>query len=69
MQNRLNQVAVVTLDQAGTRGRLVRTITSPDFDVPSTVAASGRDLYLPNARFTATGDPDTLAYSINRVTR
>jgi len=69
VQNRLNKVAVVSLDRTGTQGRLVRTITSPAFDVPSTVAASGRYLYLPNARFGAAGDPATLAYSINRVAR
>lgn len=67
VQNRLNKVAVVSLNAAGTRGELRRTITSPAFDVPSTVARSGRHLYLPNARFTATGDPATLAYGINRV--
>ena len=67
VQNRLNTIAVVHLNAAGTRGELRRTITSPAFDVPSTVARSGKSLYLPNARFTATGDVATLAYSINRV--
>ncbi|SER13248.1 YncE family protein [Microlunatus flavus] len=67
VQNRLDKIAVVVLNQAGTRGELRRTITSPAFDVPSTVARAGKYLYLPNARFTATGEPATLAYSINRV--
>ena len=53
VQNRLNQVAVVGLDRRGTQGRVRRTITSPAFDVPSTVAAVGGYLYLPNARFGA----------------
>ncbi len=66
VQNRLNQVAVVALNKSGTSGRVRRTITSPAFDVPSTVAASGRYLYLPNARFGA-ADPGAIAYSINRV--
>lgn len=66
VQNQLNRIAVVTLDRAGTRGRVRRTITSPAFDVPSTVAAKGRYLYLPNARFT-NPSPATAEYSINRV--
>lgn len=66
VQNRLNQVAVVTLDARGTSGRLQRTITSPAFDVPTTVARSGRHLYLPNARFGA-ADPGAIPYDINRV--
>ena len=66
VQNRLNQVAVVSLDKRGTTGVVRRTITSPAFDVPSTVARSGRYLYLPNARFGA-ADPGSIAYSINRV--
>lgn len=66
VQNRLNRVAVVTLNERGTAGRVQRTITSPAFDVPSTVARSGRYLYLPNARFGA-ANPGAIAYSINRV--
>ena len=59
VQNRLNQVAVVKLNERGTSGRVQRTITSPAFDVPSTVARSGRYLYLPNARFTTPATPAT----------
>jgi sugar lactone lactonase YvrE len=66
VRNRLNQVAVVTLDRRGTKGTVHRTITSPAFDVPSTVAAAKGHLYLPNARFGA-ADPGAIAYSINRV--
>jgi hypothetical protein len=66
VQNRLNRVAVIRLDRQGTSGRLLRTITSPAFDVPTTVARHGRYLYLPNARFGA-ANPDTIAYSITRV--
>jgi sugar lactone lactonase YvrE len=66
VQNQLNQVAVVKLDKRGTSGRGQRTITSPAFDVPSTLARSGRYLYLPNARFT-NPSPPTATYSINRV--
>ena len=66
VQNRLNQVAVIKLNARGTEGRLVTTLSSPAFDVPTTVAAYKDSLYLPNARFgTASrrpggvlGDPD-----------
>lgn len=68
VQNRLNQVAVLTLDAAGTRGQLVDLIRSPDFDVPTTVAAFGRWLYLPNARFTTPQLPET-AFWVTRVDR
>jgi sugar lactone lactonase YvrE len=51
VQNRLNKIAVVDLDKSATSGRVVGEITSTDFDVPTTVAAFGNRLYLPNARF------------------
>jgi sugar lactone lactonase YvrE len=59
VQNLLNQVAVLKLDSSGTTGTKVRTITSDDFDVPTTAAAFGARLYLPNARFTTPPTPDT----------
>jgi len=59
VQNRLNQIAVVDLNRAGTRGTVVRRITSPGFDVPTTIAAYGKRLYLPNARFTTPPAADT----------
>ncbi|MET8835977.1 hypothetical protein ABZV78_18925 [Micromonospora sp. NPDC004540] len=62
MQNRLNQVAVVELDRAGTAGTLTRVITDPNFDVPTTVATALGRLYLPNARFT-TPPTTTTPYS------
>jgi sugar lactone lactonase YvrE len=68
VQNRLNQVAVLRLNRSGTAGRLVDTLTSPDFDVPTTVAAFGRWLYLPNARFTSPQEPDT-EFWVTRVDR
>jgi sugar lactone lactonase YvrE len=59
VQNRSNKISVVALNQAGTRGDVVDGITSPDFDVPTTMAAFGNRFYLPNARFTTTPAPDT----------
>ncbi len=59
VQNQLNRIAVVHLNRSGTSGRLVRNITSPDFDIPTTVAVFGERLYLPNARFNTPPMPDT----------
>jgi sugar lactone lactonase YvrE len=66
VQNRLNQVAVLHLSRSGRSGRLVDTLTSPAFDVPTTVARFGRFLYLPNARFSTPPTPTT-EYTANRI--
>jgi sugar lactone lactonase YvrE len=58
VQNRLNTVAVLHLDRAATRATVRTTLTDERFDVPTTVAAFGGRLYLPNARFTTTPGPD-----------
>ena len=58
VQNRLNVVAKIQLNRSGTRGELVSRTTDPGFDVPTTIAEYGNRLYLPNARFTTTADPD-----------
>ena len=68
VQNRLNQVAVVNLDRAGTTGEVTEVLTSPTFDVPTTVAAHGDGLYLPNARFTTPPTPST-PYGVTRLDR
>ncbi|WP_394830608.1 SMP-30/gluconolactonase/LRE family protein [Pendulispora rubella] len=59
VQNRLNQVAKVRLDFAGSSGKVLTRVTDPAFDVPATVAAFGHRLYLPNARFTTPPTPTT----------
>jgi sugar lactone lactonase YvrE len=68
VQNRINQIAVVRLDPGFESGEVVRTITSGDFAVPSTIARSGNSLYAVNARF---GTPPTAEtdYWITRVRR
>jgi sugar lactone lactonase YvrE len=68
VQNQLNRVAVIELDAAGTSGTLVETLTSAGFDVPTTVAALGNSLYLPNARFN-TEPTATTPYWITRIDR
>ncbi|MBE1492665.1 SMP-30/gluconolactonase/LRE family protein [Plantactinospora soyae] len=59
VQNRLNTLAVLRLDRSGDSGRVVERVTDAGFDVPTTVAAYGKRLYLPNARFTTTPTPST----------
>ena len=59
VQNQLNQVAVLVISEDGLSGSLFKTLTSPDFDVPTTIARSGDHLYLPNARFGTEPTPDT----------
>ncbi|MGW5222902.1 SMP-30/gluconolactonase/LRE family protein [Nocardia sp. NPDC004085] len=68
VQNRSNAIAVVTLDHAGTTGSVIRRVTDPRFDVPTTVAAYGDRLYLPNARYTTPPTPAT-PYSAVAVDR
>ena len=68
VQNRLNQIAVVKLDRGYRSGRVIRMITDPDFDVPTTVTRKRGSLYLPNARFTTPPTPDT-DYWITRVSK
>jgi len=66
VQNQLNQIAVVNLDASLSAGTIVRTITSPLFRVPTTVAGFGMDLYVVNARFGTVPTPDT-EYEVVRV--
>ncbi|MGP3920088.1 SMP-30/gluconolactonase/LRE family protein [Nonomuraea sp. 10N515B] len=61
--NRANTVAVIGLAADGSSGKIVKRLTDPRFDVPTTVAKYGHRLYLPNARFTTTPTPDT-AYNV-----
>jgi len=68
VQNQLNQIAVVKLDSDLTAGTVVDTITSPLFDIPTTIARFGDALYAVNARFGTEVTPDT-EYSVVRVPR
>ncbi|MDH6236084.1 hypothetical protein [Cryobacterium sp. CG_9.6] len=68
VQNRLNTVAVIRLNAAGTSGELTDRYTDPDFQVPTTIAKFGNGLYLPNARFGTPPTPDT-SYSVVRIDR
>jgi sugar lactone lactonase YvrE len=66
VQNRLNQIAVVVLSRSLDRGRVVNTLTDPDFDVPTTIAFQAGHLYAVNARF-GTTDPQPARYDVVRV--
>jgi sugar lactone lactonase YvrE len=66
VQNRLNQIAVVKLSRSLDRGRVVTTLTDPDFDVPTTIAFQAGSLYAVNARF-GTTDPQPARYDVVRV--
>lgn len=68
VQNRLNRVVELDLDRRGTTARFEAFLVDPDFDVPTTITRSGRDLYAVNARF-GVADPDQAAYTIVRVDR
>jgi streptogramin lyase len=59
VQNRLNVIAKIELSRDGSTGTLVSRTGNPAFDVPTTIAASGKRFYLPNARFTTPPTPDT----------
>lgn len=66
VQNRLNQVAVIRMNADFTAGTITRTITSPLFRVPTTIAGFGKSLYVVNARFGTPPTPDT-DYDVVRV--
>jgi sugar lactone lactonase YvrE len=51
VRNQLNEVAVLRLAPDLRSARLIDTLTDPDFDVPTTVAAFGGHLYAVNAKF------------------
>ena len=68
VRNRDNLIAVVRLSSDLSSGRITRTITSRNFDVPTTVARIGDRLFVVNARFGTTGTAST-PYWIARVAR
>ncbi|GIH22559.1 hypothetical protein Aph01nite_08690 [Acrocarpospora phusangensis] len=68
VQNRLNTVTVLHLDRHARTGKVVRKLTDPRFDVPTTIAPFRGRLYLPNARFTTTPTPTT-PYTVVAIKR
>ena len=68
VRNQNNQIAVVQLGKGLATGTIARTITSPGFDVPTTIDRLGSRLYAVNARFGTTPTPTT-PYSVVQVRR
>jgi sugar lactone lactonase YvrE len=66
VQNRDNRIRVIQLAANLRSGRIVRTITHPNFDVPTTIDDLGRRLYAVNARFGTTPGP-AVDYWITQV--
>ena len=67
VQNRANKIAVIRLDPDLSGGTLVATLTDPDFQVPTTVAAQGRRLYAINARFDVNPQTPETTYNVVKV--
>jgi sugar lactone lactonase YvrE len=51
VQNLMNQIAVIELNDELNAGTLVKTITSSEFGIPTTIAEFGNRLYALNAHF------------------
>jgi sugar lactone lactonase YvrE len=68
VQNQLNQIAKIRLAPDLTSGRIVETITNPNFDIPTTVDSFGKNLYAVNARFTTPPTPTT-TYAVVKTTK
>jgi sugar lactone lactonase YvrE len=68
VRNQNNVVAVIRLSRDLTHGTLLRTVTSDDFDVPTTLGRFGGSVYAINARFTTPVTPET-EYWVTRLSR
>jgi sugar lactone lactonase YvrE len=68
VQNRLNVVAKIALAPNLRSGRVVRRISNPSFDVPTTIAELGSRLNAVNARFGTPPTP-TVEYSVVRFSK
>jgi sugar lactone lactonase YvrE len=66
VRNRSNEIVVIRLSPDFSSGTIVDRITSPNFDVPTTIARHGNALYAVNARFTTPPTPTT-TYTVVRV--
>lgn len=68
VQNFLNRVAVVALAPDLGSGSIVRHLSDPELDVPTTIARFGSRLYAVNSRFGIT-DPEAAAYEVVRLSK
>lgn len=60
------KITVIKLDRSFASGKQVAVIENAGFDVPTTLGAFGKFLYVVNARF-GTPNPETASYSVTRV--
>jgi sugar lactone lactonase YvrE len=58
VRNRENRIAVVDLDRRLRSGTVVRHLTDPRLDVPTTIAPFGKSVYAVNARFDRPDDSE-----------
>jgi sugar lactone lactonase YvrE len=68
VQQAQNAIDVFRLNAAGTKGTAITRITDPRFRIPTTAAAWGDRIYLPNARFDVEPTPTT-EYDVVAVPR
>lgn len=68
VRNRNNLIAEIDLKSDATAGDVVDEITDEAFDVSTTVAEFGNDLYAVNARF-GVDNPDSAEYDVVRVSK
>lgn len=66
MRNQNNQIVRIALGRNYASGRVTGTITDPNFDTPTTIAAFGPFIYAVNARLTTPPTPTT-TYTVVRV--
>ena len=69
VQNTLNQIAEVRLSPDLSSGSVENLITSPDFQVPTTVARHGNLLAAVNAKFDTGFPPTAATYEVVTVSR
>jgi hypothetical protein len=67
VQNRINQIGVISLSTDLYAGIIIDQITNDNFDIPTTALAFGNSLYAVNAKFgtDSVGTP----YEVVKVTR
>ena len=68
VRNRQNQIAVIRLTSDLSSGKVTGTLTSPDFQVPTTIAQHGNNLYAVNAKFGA-DNADAIPYEVVKVAK
>jgi sugar lactone lactonase YvrE len=66
MRNQNNEIVRIALGRNYASGRVTGTITDPNFDTPTTIAAYGPFIYAVNARLTTPPTPTT-TYTVVRV--